>query len=352
MDEQNQSKTNLAWIDNIRVIAVVAVIVVHVSAYGTRDVDTHGLVTTNWWIVNFFESISRCCVPLFVMISGALLLPQTIGLRDFLKKRLSRILVPFVFWSLVYIAFKFAMVIHSSGFGSASQFGKWFTYHILQGAEFHLWYIYMLIGLYLFIPLLQPWVKVSGNKALLYFIVICAITIVLKQVGVLAMSMLDLRYFDGYVGYLVLGYYMAHRMTITTQIRNAAIAILLLGFGVTFIGTYLMTSEKGSFYDGLYDYPTLNVMFLSVGVFTIIKSSVYKSSNRMLARIKALINNYAFGIYLCHPLIMIGLSYFKINYRLISPVIGIPVAVVICLAISCAVIYVMRKLPFGKYVSG
>src|ERR1700743_565095 len=149
------------WVDSLRAIAVIAVIGVHVVAPAlSAKTNLQNTSTTGWWIANVYDSLFRFCVPIFVMITGALLLPQDIGLKAFLKKRLNRILLPFIFWSLIYMAFNMALKIRDEGYSNAIvYFGSWVSTQIIQGPSIHLWYVYMIIGLYLFIPILQPWIK-------------------------------------------------------------------------------------------------------------------------------------------------------------------------------------------------
>jgi surface polysaccharide O-acyltransferase-like enzyme len=102
MNTTNQRDTNL---DLLRVLAAFAVVWLHVSA---------GVVATKpdvyseiWWIGNFADSFSRWSVPIFVMVSGALLLSKSSELAplDFYQKRASRLLAPITFWTLFYVAF-------------------------------------------------------------------------------------------------------------------------------------------------------------------------------------------------------------------------------------------------------
>jgi surface polysaccharide O-acyltransferase-like enzyme len=94
------------WIDNARVIATLAVIIVHVATPGVvTDYKTAIDLRSGWSIANAYDSISRFCVPVFVMLTGALLVPQTISLRDFINKRFKRLLMPFLFWSVVFCFF-------------------------------------------------------------------------------------------------------------------------------------------------------------------------------------------------------------------------------------------------------
>src|ERR1700749_2914497 len=92
---------NINWISNLRLLALYAVIILHCSSpllagYGK-------VPASDWWVGDFFNAITRFAVPVFVMITGALLLNRDYEIGDFLKKRLTRVVVPFLFWSLVYI---------------------------------------------------------------------------------------------------------------------------------------------------------------------------------------------------------------------------------------------------------
>jgi surface polysaccharide O-acyltransferase-like enzyme len=350
MEKVYADSSKITWIENTRLIAIMAVITVHIAAYGTPVVfDANGHITGNWWAVNFYESVCRCCVPLFVMITGSLLLPRSMGLKDFLKKRLVRILIPFVFWSLVYILLNAALKIRDGGFTGPQQFTSWFALQWLNGAEFHLWYVYMLIGLYLFIPILQPWIKMADDRSLLYFIGLCAITITLNQFSIFY-SALDLRYFGGYAGYLVLGYYIADRLNNTRQTFYAGLLLFITGVIATFTGTFLSTIAHGAFISDFYNYLTLNVFLLSAGAFMLIKNR-HQGSMPVFIRFRNIVNTYGFGIYLCHPLFITIMAHFKLNYAFITPYIGILLSAFICLSLSCMLIYALSKMPYGKYIT-
>lgn len=96
----------MIWLDNSRIIAIYAVVFLHVSA---GVVIGNDVGTEYWWVGNVYDSAVRWCVPVFVMISGALLLDpnKQEDLATFYTKRLSRILVPIIFWSAFFLAWAF-----------------------------------------------------------------------------------------------------------------------------------------------------------------------------------------------------------------------------------------------------
>ena len=159
-------KKDTSWLDIIRFIATIAVIVIHVTApyiyqYGSISM-------AQWNFYNVVDSLSRFAVPFFVMLSGALLMNKEIQLADFLKKRFVRILIPFLFWSIVYSVYNYYKLNIENKMNISAYVLDCFT----NGASYHLWYIYMLIGLYLLIPILAKWIQTSSDSSINYFILI------------------------------------------------------------------------------------------------------------------------------------------------------------------------------------
>jgi len=348
------SRTQSIQIENIRLIAIVAVICIHVCAYAiSTEIDQQGNVNTNWWIANLYESFCRFCVPVFVMVSGALLLPQKINLSAFLKKRMRRILLPFAFWEIIYLVYNLLLKIRDEKDIINHHWASWLYIQIAQCPAPHLWYVYMIIGIYLFIPILQPWVQAASNKAILYFLGIWLIALGLQQIHFLQANVpLDLRYFSGYAGYLILGYYIFERLQINAWVKITALILLFAGFVTTVLGTYILTKARHIFAGDFYNYLTVNVFSLTIGLVILVKEFRFTDTNLIVTKLRNAISKFSYGIYLSHPLIIVVIAHFKINYKIINPIIGIPLNTIICFAISCVLVYSLSKLPYGKYISG
>src|ERR1700750_3205314 len=94
---------NIDWISNLRLVALYAVIILHVTSLLLMQ---YGKVSiSDWMVADFFNAVVRFAVPVFVMVTGALLLHREYEIGDFLKKRLVRVVIPFLFWSLVYVGY-------------------------------------------------------------------------------------------------------------------------------------------------------------------------------------------------------------------------------------------------------
>jgi surface polysaccharide O-acyltransferase-like enzyme len=146
----------MIWVDKARIFAVIAVIVLHVSAIvvvGIKDFND-----PQWWFGNIYDSMVRWCVPVFVMISGALLLSETKNESIFIfyKKRILRLLTPILFWSLF-----FTIWTYIQGFIQKNPPSILFlVQNLLLGKPYyHVWFLYMITGLYLVTPFLRVFVR-------------------------------------------------------------------------------------------------------------------------------------------------------------------------------------------------
>ncbi|BFM43383.1 acyltransferase family protein [Flavobacterium sp. CFS9] len=342
---------NLNWTNNLRVLATISVIVVHVAC---DILYQYGHISNfTWWTGNVYDGLVRFCVPVFLMLTGALMLNKKYELNDFLKKKFSRIILPFLFWSLFYVLLTVrSEFLLESEKAFVDIFKRAFIL-IIGGSSFHLWYIYMVIGIYLFIPILSKWIQNANEKEILYFLAIWIFALMINQPIFSKFRInVDLTYFTGFLGYLVLGYYLSVKSFQYDARRLKQISVLLLSFGaiITIFGTYFLSISEDRFNEYFYGYLTFNVMIVSIGLFIYFKNS--KISNPTLIRVINFINKYSYGIYLVHILVLRFLVFSGIDYDFINPILAIPITTLLCLVISSFIIYGVNKLPYGEYISG
>lgn len=153
-------------LDFLRVIACVMVISIHVSAfYVTKYVETPNFKFT---VGNFYDSFTRLAVPIFVLLSGRFALSdeRNINVKYYYKKFFNRIIVPTVIWSFLYFLYSYVLeFIYYILYGELkhsifSPIKSW----IIGAPYYHLWYLYMSIGLYLSVPYLLKLKKKIGEK--------------------------------------------------------------------------------------------------------------------------------------------------------------------------------------------
>jgi len=340
---------NIDWINNLRVIALFAVIILHTSAvllaqYGKVPV-------TDWFIADFYNALVRFAVPVFVMITGALLLHREYELGDFFKKRLTKIITPFLFWSLVYIAYSWyndEITFDADTWTNTKQ-----VLHLLKyGSSYHLWYVYMLIGLYFVIPIIGKFVRNATQSEIKYFLLIWFAVMMISQPYLVRFNpQVDMHYFAGYIGYLVLGHYVANKEFTSPNIRTWMWLLFIGMIAVITIGTWLLYKNNSTVGTLFYEPISPTIVFLSASVFIIVRFTLPKVSP-VIIRIRDFAGSYNFGIYLAHALVLYLLDRFGISYQLCNPIISIPLTATICFVLTLGLVWGISKLPLGKWVSG
>ncbi|MTK53744.1 acyltransferase family protein [Paludibacter sp.] len=341
-------KKKFVWANDLRALATVSVIILHVSS---EIVNKYGDVPqSEWWIGNVFDSLVRFCVPVFLMLTGALILPKTYKLGEFFKKRITRILLPFLFWSLIYIAYKIYL---KREHGIEMDFWQTYSYMVYQlktGASYHLWYVYMLIGIYLIIPLVSKWIVNSSGKEIFYYIIVWICVLLFNLPGINpSVPNIDFTYFSGYLGYPILGYLLAYKIE-GKRVKTMGLLLFIIGVIITMIGTYLSSENDGNFNGYFYTYLSPNVIITSSGIFVFIKHYYLPLGKFRL--VTNLIGKYSFGIYLSHVFILTQLSDAGFTASFINPLIGIPCVTIVCLLASFIVTFLLSKIPLVKHVSG
>lgn len=178
----------IVWLDVLRLCAIFMVICIHCSDPFNVSLEARSNPEFNLW-GGIYGSFLRPCVPLFVMITGILLLPVKMSFEDFYKKRLLRIAVPFLLWSVLYNLFPWLTgvlglpqstmsdVFAYAPIDASQSFSDAIKNIALIPFQFNvytvpMWYLYMLIGLYLYMPFFSFWVEqatVRQKKIFLMF---------------------------------------------------------------------------------------------------------------------------------------------------------------------------------------
>jgi len=328
----------------IRVIATIFVVLIHASTGFLNHID---LKAFDWNYANWINAATRCSVPLFVIISGYLLLPKDENTWIFYKKRLPKLIYPFVFWTLVYLIYYF---YRYTNFGSLSM-EKILSISldkILHGASAHLWYFYMIIGLYLAIPFLRKILIQSSNREIEIFLLFWLLSMCFTSKSLYTvMPKFDLTFFSGYIGYLVLGYYLSIREFKFKKSRLLFALVYLLMVVIGAIGTYLLNQHANKLNTFFYNYLFITTAIAAASLFLWVKESL---RNVKVPSWVLIIDRYSFGIYLSH---IIPLNFLHpLISRYLSTVWVIPLATISTVIVSIAITAAIRKIPYGKYVSG
>jgi surface polysaccharide O-acyltransferase-like enzyme len=314
---------------------------------------------TYWLTTTAYRSFAATCVPLFIILSGALLLQpskvnEPVGL--FLKKRFNRIGWAFMFWTAAYFAWRFFANNEVLTLNSIVQ-------GLLSGAYIHMWFLYLIAGLYLITPILRL-VTAHGEQHLLKYLIVLwflgvAVLPLLQLTNTYDFSMIQVNVFvfGGWIGYFILGVYLQK-----VQLRSSILyGLLVLGFAGTMIGTFLVTFPFNSLgrYYFFYDSLTVNVIIATVALYLIL--SKYPpdwpgNNHPHVNRVIQTISMNILPIYLFHYMILQSLQRgyfgFKLSLTVLDPIIEVPLITVVTLFITLGLILLMRKVPVLKKLIG
>ncbi|MFY0714757.1 acyltransferase family protein [Seonamhaeicola sp. NFXS20] len=322
----------------LRILATFSVIVIHVSA--PLVVDFGKIPMFDWHVANFFDSISRYSVPIFLMISGALLLNKDYDLMEFLKKRFVKIMLPFLMWSIIYSLLN-RYVFKKGSFDIIK-----IVRDVFYGSEYHLWFIFTLLGVYLTVPILRKWIKQATKKEILYVLIIWLVTLFLTIPRMkIYFPKIDLTYFSGFIGYFILGYYLS----LSHFKRIVSVSLIVFGVLVTIFGTYHFTVKNAKFYFYFYEYLCLNTFMVSSGVFMLFNklNCVNPKHTNMVTKI----SQACFGIYLMHPLVLKLFKSIGLDIYIINPIASILLVAIACFVSCFIMVSCLRNLRFGYLVA-
>lgn len=381
------------WIDWMRVAACFMVMLVHATEPFYIGGDGALILTeTDAFWSSFMDSFVRSCVPLFIVASAFLQFPIHYKPGEFFRRRLIRILVPFVIWSVIYACVWGEPVSNLKNL--------LFNFNYAAG---HLWFVYMLIGLYLLMPLLSPWAERVEKKELQIYLGIWMFTTIIPLIrdwvsdaplafvygptGIPRQALFPLwgeaswntyglfYYMSGMVGYLLLGLYLRKYVGEMSWKKTLLVAIpsFFSGFAITFGGFLRRVYQTcdGAFpaegtigtiayWETTWCYDALGVVLMTVAWILLFRK--IRSEGKLYAKVLLPISKASYGMYLCHLLILVPICGF-VRDSLGSGTEGLlgfwttPVEIllstIVAFLCTAAVSLILQRIPkLGKLIIG
>jgi len=341
---------SILWVEVARVLAIVAVIFIHVGSPLVSQTTHQG----SWWAGNLVESATRWCVPLFVMISGGLVLasPRTTAMTDFYRRRLTRLGIPMVVWIVAYLLFGRAVSGSPATLDAALA-------SVAAGKPFyHLYFLFVIAGVSLAAPLLAWAVQGRDQQQVLRFV---ALAFVLAMIDNALTSLLRIgspnavTRFVPYVADFLAGYALLS-VRPTRARRRGAVGIVVIGVLLTALGTWVLTQPnvlgpgRGLY---LYEYHSITTVPVSLAVYQLLVWSgpwIEAHLRGQAARAVAVMGAASFGVYLVHPMILVGLDRLGIPARTTMVPVAILVTVGLAFSISLVIVLVLRRVPWVRAI--
>lgn len=392
---QLKAENRVVWVDWLRVAACFMVIIVHATEpFYLGGEGSQILTEADAYWSSLFDSFVRACVPLFIVASSYLQFPLHYSSGEFLRRRAVRILVPFALWSVVY-----ALV-----WGEPAENFQNLLFNFNYAAG-HLWFVYMLIGVYLLMPLLSPWAERVGKRELQVYLGIWVFTTFIPLIRDVVVGGFDgmevlygvsglprqaltplwgeaswntygtFYYISGFVGYLLLGLYFRRFVGELSWRKTLAIAIpcYLGGFAVVFGGflrrVFEMSQgvfpveglvEKAVWWETTWCNDTIGVVLMTMAWLLLFKKIKY--SGGFYQKVLLPVSKASYGVYLMHLLLLVPICGAVREWLGVgldgrlgvwTSTVEIALSAVAGFVVTVVVAVLLQRIPkIGKYIVG
>ena len=332
----------IPFLHRLRIIATVAVVLMHVTS---KEFFVPATDSLQWQILNVFNGMTHWAVPVFVMISGTLFLDpeREVPIQRLFGRNILKLVVALVFWSAAYAVTYSGIYLHESPRDILEYF--------LQG-HVHLWYLPMLIGLYLLVPLLR---KITASlPAAEYFLILTAVfSILVPELGRWEIlpklrgqfSRMDMHFCLGYSGYFVAGYVL-RKTGIKKRVRIGLYVVAGLATAAAIIHAGMKSAQLGRVANDMYGAFSTGTVLQSFAVFTAFQ---YGCDHRPCSAFTKKLSEATFGIYLIHELWIDFLRRFcGLSAISFQPALAVPLTTVLVLAGAAVSALLLRKVEFFR----
>ena len=371
-------RPHIVWLDVLRLIAILLVIAVHCTDPFNASPESRADPEFNFW-GSVYGSALRACVPLFVMMTGFLLLPVKQTMPAFYRKRIPRVFFPFLIWSVLFdLAPWFIQAVG----GSAELVTRFFPWEPNPSASLGdalqtiamipltftvyatpMWYIYALIGLYLYLPIFSAWVERASRREKRFFLLLWFVSLFIPYLtefvsryhfGTCSWNAFGtFYYFAGFNGYLLLGHYLGKGNDWSVgKTLSVAVPLFLVGYFVTLVGFRHMTSDPNVSEEGMelfFTYCSPNVALMAIAVFLLVQKVNVTSLS--IRRVLANLTRCGFGLYCVHYF-FVGPSYMFAQWLGTPVPLLVPVSMLFTFVCAWAFAFGISKLPGSKYIIG
>ncbi len=327
----------------MRAIAITSVVYIHVASVIVNNLSQ--VDQPSWFVLTFVDALVRWCVPVFVMVSGSLLLQKSEPHVQFVKKRLSRVGLPLLIWLPLYWI---GVAIFSPPLPS---FRTLIDSVLFQQPYLHFYFLFVMVQLALLTPWLRSVVRSLSHRSL------ALLTALLLYIGMAYQSKTTSVFylFIPYLGYYLYGYLAKSAFFQQRRTRLIAISIFLITTCTMVVTQYLLQKSDLEILGitsstGVVAYLSPAVVILSLLIFPLFNTpAVYQFVVKIFpVKIITSLGECSFGIYLIHPIIQLALVHFVPNIYELQMAWTVPITALLTVgifSISWTTVWIIKHIP-------
>ena len=338
----------VAYGDVLRMIASAMAVMLHCISPYVKSTAFYG--ARSWVLFVALDATCRAGVPLFLMLSGAMLLSrdETEGTLAFYRRKITPVLVLIVFWDIFYYLYDFLFFYGQENFSLRELIDRMLN----NGTEYHIWYLYTLVGIYLTAPFLKKALARCSECETVILLIITAFCSTLRPFFNTVLPVY-LYLFDplanGYLGFFLLGYILSRRK-FHVGARCAFYACGVLGAGLCVYSTVVASGADGLSFPFNYGYSIVHYASASA-IFVLVRALFdKKGSDRVSPAPLRRLSGATLGIYLLHVVTLaVVQSYLPVGS--LTPLPAVAALFAVTYTVSLVLSLVLSRIPFiGKYI--
>lgn len=348
-----ETRGRVACFDALRLMAAFAVALLHTADPYARSCP---MGSAAWNAGLFYDGLTRWSVAVFVMISGALFLDpaRPVETKSFIRRRVGRLLRIYLFWSALYALLStFLLKKDNSLFLLLVRF---------VSGHFHLWFLLMLMGMYLLVPLLRRLTERQEDAryflllSLVFTFLIPTVSALLRYAGETVFRSeliagagdvftrkVRLYFTLGFTPFFI-GGHVLYRAKITPRQEKLVYLLGILGAAVNLAVLFHTSRRSGVLQEQFFEQEILGVTAQSAAVFVFAKQRLGKRGGALLRAA----GEACLGAYLLHVLVLEALDALRIPFFSAVPWVGIPVKGALVFGLSLGLAVLLRKLPGAR----
>lgn len=353
INTRNTRNNKILYLEIIRIIAAIFVVFNHTDSQGFLLYMEYPCDSWRFWVYMIPSICCKVAVPLFFCISGALLLNRDESIKTIWKKRIFRIAIDLIVFSLAYAVFL--------SWKNGTEYNIIEYLHQMYSSQTYafLWYLYAYIAFLISVPFLRVLVKNLSDKSFVYMIAICMVVsffqIIVTIFGddyAINQDLIPVWSTSWAMIYPCIGYYLHYRIEVTSIKRYLPTIWVtnLLSVVIVAVLNFIIIKFDTNSQNQITSFVLVNCISIFLTARYLFENKIF---NRFFEKTIIIVGNCTFGIYLLHVFALQNPLFLTIRRSLLRhlsaiPMIGVWIFVLFVVAVCIVATYVLKKIPLVK----